>query len=158
MSAPAAPPGQELPSSRTSNALDCALSFLARWAGAARAASPVSYDPDDPLSVLRGDIYGRERAEAFLGKPFEYIGPDASAYHTIAERLRAGGHGAAALIVNGWPPHLGTGAHAWNACNYEGRLDWLDPNIAAQDDKPLYPEPYAVWAIFVDATTWNPPA
>lgn len=157
MSAPAAPPGHEPPSSRTSNALECALAFLSSWAGSPRVAHSIIYDPNDPLSVLRGDQTGRDRAEAYLGKPFEYVGPDATAYQVIAERLVAAGHGHAALIVNGWPPHLGTGTHAWNAYNHEGRLGWLDANIAAQGDVPLYPEPYAVWAIFVDANTWNPP-
>lgn len=153
------PPGgtTERPTSRTSNALDCALAFLSSWAGQARVASALIYDANDPLSALRGQQGGREYAERYLGRPFEYMGPDASAYQNIAARLQHGGHGSAALIVNGWPPHLGTGAHAWNACNYQGRIDWLDANCAQQSDQPLYPEPYAVWAIFVDQS-WRPPA
>lgn len=152
----AAPP-HGLSDSRTSNALDCALSMLSTYAGKPRAAGTISFDPHDPLGALRGEVGGRERAEAFVGRPFEYIGPDASAYAVIAERVQAAGHGAAAIIVNSWPPHLGTGTHAWNVLNHQGRLTWIDPNLGKRGDQPLYPEAYGVWAIVVDVN-WNPPA
>jgi hypothetical protein len=152
MSAPA-PPNQG--SSRTSNALECALAFLSTYFGVPRAAGTIRYDVNDPLSPLMGEYGARERAEAFLGRPFEYVGPDSGAYTIIAKRLQDGGHGTAALIVNGWPPHLGVGTHAWNGCNHEGRVGWVDANTGSQDDQPLYPEPYGVWAIVVDST-WRP--
>ncbi|WP_051367711.1 toxin glutamine deamidase domain-containing protein [Hamadaea tsunoensis] len=143
-------------SSRTSNALECALAFLSTYSGAPRAASSLNYDPADPLSPLLGEQSGRERAEAYLGRPFEYVGPDSTAFALIARRLSDGGHGTAALIVNGWPPHLGTGTHAWNGYNHDGRIGWVDANTGARGDQPLYPEAYGVWAIIVD-NTWRAP-
>jgi hypothetical protein len=156
MSSPAPPPEQsQRPSSRTSNALECSLCFLSSWAGQPRVAGSLSFDPTDALSVLRGEQDSRQRAEAFVGKPFEYVGPDASAYDVIARRLSTDGPGAAALIINGWPPHLGSGTHAWNAYNHQGTIGWTDVTIGRTQDDPLYPEPFAVWAIFVDAN-WRP--
>ncbi len=58
--------------------------------------------------------------------------------------------------MNGWPPHLGSGTHAWNAYNHEGRVGWCDTTIGAAEYDPLYLEPFAVWAIYVDAG-WRPP-
>jgi Papain fold toxin 1, glutamine deamidase len=152
MTAPAPP---NYGNSRTSNALECALAFLSTYAGVPRAAGTVGYDANDPLSPLLGEHGARERAEAYLGRPFEYIGPDSSAYAAIANRLRDGGHGTAALIVNGWPPHLGVGTHAWNGYNHKGAIAWIDTNTRSQGDDPLYPEPYGVWAIIVDSS-WRP--
>ena len=147
----------QLPSSRTSNALECSLAFLSSWVGQPRVALPLLYDPADALSMLRGEPNARERAEEYVGRQFEYVGPDASAYEVIAQRMLAGGHGTAAVIVNGWPPHLGTGTHAWNAYNHEGKVGWADTTIGEVGYSPLYPEPYAVWAIFVDSS-WRPSA
>jgi Papain fold toxin 1, glutamine deamidase len=141
--------------SRTSNALECALSFVSTYHGVPKAAGTISYDVSDPLSPLFGEDGARERAEAFLGLPFEYVGPDSGAYTLIAKRLSDSGHGSAAVIVNGWPPHLGSGTHAWNGYNHEGRIGWLDANTGAQGDDPLYPEPYGVWAVLVDGS-WRP--
>jgi hypothetical protein len=152
MTAPAPPDHGR---SRTSNALECALCFLSTYSGVPRAAGTIRYDLNDPLSPLLGEPGARERAEAFLGRPFEYIGPDSGAYAAIAKRLSDGGHGTAALIVNSWPPHLGVGTHAWNGYNHEGRIGWIDATTAGQGDDPLYPEPYGVWAIFVDSS-WRP--
>jgi hypothetical protein len=154
MTAPPSPP-PNYASSRTSNALECGLAFLSTYFGVPKAAGTIRYDVNDPLSPLFGEHGARERAEAFLGKPFEYVGPDSSAYALITKRLSDGGHGTAVLIVNGWPPHLGTGTHAWNAYNHEGRIGWIDANTGAQADDPLYPEPYGVWAIMVDSS-WRP--
>lgn len=142
--------------SRTSNALECALSFLSTYFGVPRAAGTIRYDVSDPLSPLLGERGARERAEAYLGRPFEYIGPDSGAYAVIAKRLGDGGHGTAALIVNAWPPHLGVGTHAWNAYNHQGRIGWVDANCGTQGDDPLYPEPYGVWAVIVPHS-WRPP-
>lgn len=142
-------------SSRTSNALECALSFLSTYHGVPKVAGTIRYDLSDPMSPLFGERGARERAEAYLGRPFEYVGPDSSAYAVITKRLSDGGHGAAVLIVNGWPPHLGSGTHAWNGYNHEGRIGWIDPNTAVQGDDPIYPEPYGVWAIMVDSA-WGP--
>jgi hypothetical protein len=149
------PPDPAPAASRTSNALECALSFISTYVGVPRVARPLSYDVDDPLSPLYGEQGARERAEAYLGRPFEYVGPDGGAYPVIAKRLVDGGHGTSALIVNGWPPHIGVGTHAWNGYNHSGRVGWIDANTSAQGDDPLYPEPYGVWAIFVDAS-WRP--
>jgi hypothetical protein len=146
---------QDPPSSRTSNALECSLAFLSTWSGQPRVAGSLRFDPTDALSMLRGDPTGRERAEAYVGRPFEYVGPDASAYEVIAQRLSAGGPGSAAVIVNGWPPHLGSGTHAWNAYNHQGNIGWCDTTIGVAEGAPLYLEPFAVWAIFVDAN-WRP--
>ena len=143
------------PSSHTSNALEVSLACLSTWFGRPKAAGSIIIDPDDPLSALRGEQGGRDRAETWVGRRFEYLGPDSAAYELIVERLRLGGHGTAALIVNGWPPHLGTGTHAWNAFNDQGRIRWFDPEFRAGDD-PFYPEPYGVWALFVDKD-WRPP-
>lgn len=73
----------------------------------------------------------------------------------IAKRLSDGGHGTAAVIVNGWPPHLGTGTHTWNAYNYQGEIGWIDVQTNKKGDDPIYPEPYGVWAIFIDKS-WSP--
>jgi hypothetical protein len=142
-------------SSRSSNALECALSFISTYFGVPRVAAPLGYDVNDPLSPLLGEQGARERAEAYLGRPFEYVGPDSGAYALIARRLSDGGHGTAALIVNGWPPHLGVGTHAWNGYNHEGRVGWIDANLGVTGDDPLYPEPYGVWTIMVDKS-WRP--
>ncbi|MBO2445842.1 hypothetical protein J4573_01950 [Actinomadura barringtoniae] len=139
-------------SSRTSNALECALSFITTWNGNPKVAATLRYDPQDALSILRGDTRARERAERELGANFRYIGPDGSALRAIADRLLHLGHGHAAVIVNGWPPHEGTGTHAWNACNHEGTITWIDPNTGDRGAEPLYPEPYGVWAIITDTT------
>ncbi|MQY06414.1 toxin glutamine deamidase domain-containing protein [Actinomadura macrotermitis] len=133
--------------SRTGNALDCALSFLETWYGTPRVASPVSYDPQDPLSLLQGEAGGRERAEQRLGVPFRYLGPDAAALQVLADRLLSLGHGHAALIVNGWHPAEGTGTHAWSVCNHEGRLVWMDANTGERSQTPLYPNVHGVWVI-----------
>ncbi len=66
---------QDLPSSRTSNALECSLAFLCTWFGQPRVALSLIYDPTDPLSVLSGEPNARERAEAYVGRPFEYARP-----------------------------------------------------------------------------------
>lgn len=101
-------PQQEPPSSRTSNELECALAYLSTWYGQPRVAGSLIIDPAGPMSVLRGEVTGRDRAEAWIGGRFEYLGPDSAAYELVADRLIVGGHGTAAVIVNGWPPHLGT--------------------------------------------------
>jgi hypothetical protein len=149
------PTPQNLGDSRTSNALECALAFMSTYAGTPLVARTLTYDVGDPLSPLLGDPNGRERAEAYLGRPFEYIGPDSGSYGLIAQRLRDGGHGTSVLVVNGWPPHLGVGTHAWNGYNHEGRVGWVDANTGSKGEDPLYPEPYGVWAIFVDSS-WRP--
>jgi hypothetical protein len=145
----------EPPSSHTSNSLECALAFLSTWFGNPKAARALVIDPDDPLSQLRGERNGRNRAEAWVGGTFEYLGPDWMAYDVIADRLTAGGHGTAALIVNGWPPHLGTGTHAWNASNYNSQIHWVDAQRAVNDQRPLYADPHGVWALFVHKH-WRP--
>jgi Papain fold toxin 1, glutamine deamidase len=141
--------------SRNSNALACGLAFISIFNGAPRVAEGLPFVPNDMLTILNGESGGRERAEAFLGRPFEYLGPDASAYTVVADRLRAFGHGSSALVVNGWPASVGSGTHAWNAYNYQGRLGWVDTSVGRDEDRPLYPEPAAVWAIIVEPT-WRP--
>jgi hypothetical protein len=149
-------PNDRPPSSGTSSALEFAVSFLSTWFGVPRAPGSVTVDPDDPLSLLGGETNGRDRVEAWIGQPFSYLGPDSDAYQEIAEQLTTGGHGMAAIIVNGWPPDSGTGTHAWNACNYHGRVQWIDAQQAAIRDTPIYPEPHGVWALIV-TTKWMPP-
>ncbi|WP_329521792.1 toxin glutamine deamidase domain-containing protein [Spirillospora sp. NBC_01491] len=141
----------QLEQSRTSNALECALSFIQTWNGNPQAAGTIAYHPQDPLGMLCGEVGGRDRAEQVLGAAFRYIGPDASALDAIGERLRVLGHGHCALIVNGWRPEEGTGTHAWNACNHEGRITWMDANRGERSTTPLYPQVYGVWAIIVDS-------
>ncbi|MBW8484253.1 toxin glutamine deamidase domain-containing protein [Actinomadura parmotrematis] len=141
----AEPPPRE--GSRTSNALECALSFLDIWYGRPRAAATIAYDPQDPLSLLRGEVGGRDRAERTLGAPFRYLGPDGSALRVLGDRLHDLGHGHAALIVNGWHPDEGTGTHAWNACNQEGRVLWVDAATGERGPDVLHPNVHGVWVI-----------
>ncbi|MDL4817860.1 toxin glutamine deamidase domain-containing protein [Actinomadura opuntiae] len=141
----------QLEGSRTSNALECALAFLKTWYGEPTAAGSVRYDPADALSILRGEPHARERAESTLGAAFRYIGPDAAALDAIRDRLLQLGHGHTALIVNGWHPSEGTGTHAWNACNHEGRIAWMDTCRGERGPEPLYPDVHGVWAIITDA-------
>ncbi|MDH2430025.1 toxin glutamine deamidase domain-containing protein [Sphaerisporangium sp. TRM90804] len=109
---------------RATNSLDCALAVLSTWHG-----EPVVAAPRQPeynrigMPSLKGEPGGVARAEQWLGHRFEYVGQGRRAYATIAQRLGAGGHGAAAVLVTRWPTG---GSHAWNAVNAAGEVVWID--------------------------------
>lgn len=109
---------------RATNAVDCALAVISTWHGepAVAAARLPEYDRLGRPS-LAGEAGGVARAERWLGHRFEYVGQGRRAYTAIARRLRAGGPGAAAVLVTRWSSG---GAHAWNALNSAGEVVWVD--------------------------------
>jgi hypothetical protein len=133
---------------RSTNALDCALATLSTWHGEPAVAAPrqPEYDPAGrPLPT--GEAGGVVRAEMWLGHRFEYVGQGRWAYGNVAQRLRAGGHGAAAVLITRWPSG---GAHAWNAVNARGELIWIDAQRGHMAVDPPYPNVTGVFCVVID--------
>lgn len=133
---------------RQTNALDVALCGISTWHGkpeVAAARFPEYSEAGEPS--LAGERRGMLRAEDWVGHRFEHLGVGPAAFDRIAEKLRAGGHGSAAVIVNTWP---GGSSHAWNALNQQDSVLWADFQSAEVGDEPLYDEVEDVWAIVLD--------
>ncbi|WP_405145314.1 toxin glutamine deamidase domain-containing protein [Sphaerisporangium sp. NBC_01403] len=128
---------------RATNSLDCALAVISTWHGEPAVAAPrqPEYDRVGRPS-LSGEPGGVSRAERWLGHRFEYVGQGRRAYTTIAQRLGAGGHGAAAVLVTRWPSG---GNHAWNAVNAAGEVVWID---AQRGHTSVDPPPGPVTGVF----------
>ena len=140
--------GPILEPGRGSNCLDCTLSAISTWHGEPRVSAPRNeeYDPNGE-PVRTGERDGPSRAERWLGHDFEMIGADANAFDQIEQRMLDAGHGASAVIVNGWAPG---GAHAWNAFNHQGKVYWVDTQLGDVSERPLYPQAVDVRAIMMD--------
>ncbi|GGK86310.1 hypothetical protein Sme01_39700 [Sphaerisporangium melleum] len=128
---------------RATNALDCALAVVSTWHGEPTVAAPrrPEYDRLGRPS-LGGETGGAARAERWLGHRFEYAGQGRRAYATVAQRLAAGGHGAAAVLITRWPSG---GDHAWNAVNTAGEVVWID---AQRGHTSVDPPPGPVSEVF----------
>ncbi|MDF5752612.1 toxin glutamine deamidase domain-containing protein [Spongiactinospora sp. TRM90649] len=133
---------------RTTNAVDCALSTVSTWYGEPAVAAPrqPEYDPAG-RPVLTGETRGVARAETWLGHRFEYVGQGRRAYGNIAQRLRTGGHGAAAVLITRW---TSGGAHAWNAVNFHGEVIWIDAQRGHMAVEPPYANVTGVFCVTID--------
>ncbi|SFI44179.1 Papain fold toxin 1, glutamine deamidase [Streptosporangium canum] len=133
---------------RATNAVDCALAVLCTWYGAPTVAAPRRPEYDrvgKPL--LTGEAGGVARAERWLGQRFQYVGQGRHAYIPIAQALLAGGHGAAAIIINRWPAG---GSHAWNAVNSGGEVIWIDAQRGHMAVEPPYESVTGVFCVVID--------
>lgn len=128
---------------RATNSLDCALAVISTWHGEPVVAAPRQPEYDRlGRPSLGGEPGGVARAERWLGHRFEYVGQGRRAYALVAERLGAGGHGAAAVLVTRWPSG---GNHAWNAVNAAGEVVWVD---AQRGHTSVDPPPGPVAGVF----------
>ena len=136
---------------RGNNCLDCSLSLMSTWHGEPVVSAPRFPDrkPDGTLDQWTGESGGLKRAERWLDHEYENMGPPAQGFQSIEDKLRAGGHGSSANIVNSWRHG---GAHAWNAVNYNDEVLWVDTQTSKVDQKPLYDTANinGVWAIVID--------
>nr|BFE87245.1 hypothetical protein GCM10020093_098460 [Planobispora longispora] len=133
---------------RATNAVDCALATLATWYGAPTAAAP-RYPEYDRIGkpLLTGETGGPARAERWLGHRLQHIGQGRHAYTLVAQRLLAGGHGSAALLVTRWPSG---GSHAWNAVNSGGEVIWIDAQRGHMAVEPPYESVTGIFAVIID--------
>ncbi len=133
---------------RSPNAVDCALAMLSTWHGEPMVSAPTmpGYDRVGK-PVLTGEPGGVARAEQWLGHRFEFVGIGRRAYVTIAHRLIAGGHGAAAMLITRWPAG---GSHAWNAVNRRGEILWVDAQRGHMAVEPLYEDVTGVFCVIID--------
>lgn len=136
---------------RGNNCLDCSLSLISTWHGEPAVSAPRYPDrqPDGSLDRWTGESGGMKRAERWLDHEYEHLGAPTQGFQSIEDKLRAGGHGSAANIVNTWRTG---GAHAWNAVNYNGEVLWVDSQTSKVDHKPLYATGRIgdVWAVVID--------
>lgn len=140
---------------RGNNCLDCSMAAIATWHGEPTVAAPRTLDVawDGDLNTSKGEAHGPERAEEWLGHQYERLGVSDGALAKIEQKLREGGPGSSAAIINEWNPDEGlAGAHAWNAFNDGGKVTWYDPQLSATGDRPIYrgSEVTRVWAICID--------
>jgi hypothetical protein len=143
--------GRQADPLRGNNCLDCSLSLISTWHGEPRVSAPRFPDrtSDGLLDEESGERHGPERAQLWLGHQYEYLGSAMEGFRAIEEKLRAGGHGASASIINRWKVR---GAHAWNAVNYRGEILWIDSQVRAVDKEPVHPSELIdrIWAIVID--------
>jgi hypothetical protein len=143
--------GPEADPLRGNNCLDCSLSLISTWHGEPQVSAPRFPDrhADGTLDKESGERHGIERAQLWLGHPYEYLGSAVEGFHAIEKKLRAGGHGASAAIMNTWKDGF---AHAWNAVNSRGEILWIDSQVGAVDKEPVHtPEQInRMWAIVID--------
>ncbi|SHN03237.1 toxin glutamine deamidase domain-containing protein [Cryptosporangium aurantiacum] len=139
---------------RANNCLDTGLSLLGTWLGNPQVSAPrtAEFTADGEPSTA-GEANGRQRAEETLGATFKHQGSTPGpAYAAIADQLRAAGHGSSALIITSTAPGHGGGAHAWNAVNHHGTIQWIDAQVGDVSTEPLYgDEVDGVWAIVLDS-------
>jgi hypothetical protein len=136
---------------RGNNCLDCSLSFISTYHGHPEVAAARFPDrrPDDTPDHLSGEVGGMDRAEQWLRHPYEHLGSANEGCQAIADKLRDGGHGSTAAIVNTW--QYG-GSHAWNAVNHNGEIFWVDSQIGKVETRPVHPPSRMdqIWAIVID--------
>ncbi|GLW05000.1 hypothetical protein Misp01_01300 [Microtetraspora sp. NBRC 13810] len=133
---------------RATNAMDCALAVVSTWHGEPAVAAPRQPEYDRAgRPVLSGEEKGVARAEHWLGHSFGYVGQGRRAYAQVAQRLLAGGHGSAAVLVTRWP---GGGAHAWNAVNSCGEVIWIDAQRGHMAVEPQYEAVTGVFCVVID--------
>lgn len=132
--------GSEIDHFRGNNCLDCSVAAIATWHGHPTVSAPRFPDrrSDGTLDRIGGEIAGPDRAEEWLGARYENLGVSDDGLAEIEQKLREGGHGSCAAIINAWSPEFGGGAHAWNAFNHNGKITWYDPQKAVTSDQPVY--------------------
>lgn len=129
--------GPDVDQFRGNNCLDCSVAALATWYGHPTVAAPRFPDrtPDGRVDIYGGEKQGVDRAEAWTGARYEGFGASDAGLAAIEKKLRDGGHGSSAAIVNAWST---VGAHAWNAFNHNGKIIWYDPQEAVTSDQPVH--------------------
>ena len=127
---------------RRNNCLDCSMAAIATYHGNPTVSAPRTPDrrPDGSIDDS-GERGGPRRAEQWLEARYENVGLGDGGFTTIEQKLREGGHGSCAAIINSWSPDIGGGAHAWNAFNDNGTIVWCDPQNARTGERPIYHGP-----------------
>nr|GID90236.1 hypothetical protein Ade03nite_91600 [Actinoplanes derwentensis] len=129
---------------RANNCADTALSFVSTWFGQPAVSGARTAE-------VSGEKDSTRRQEQTLGGTFR-INPGSTAvemFGSLADELRAAGHGAAAVIITAGKQPSGSSGHSWNAVNHQGEILWVDAqNRIAASDVPIHTEGVtAVWSI-----------
>jgi hypothetical protein len=143
--------GRQADPLRGNNCLDCSLSLISTWRGEPKVSAPRFPDrmSDGRPDYVSGERYGPERAAMWLGHQYEYLGSADQGLRAIEQRLREGGHGASAGIINTWKDDE---AHAWNAVNHRGEILWIDSQVGKVSNQPVHAADLMdrLWAIVID--------
>ncbi|MFI1400899.1 toxin glutamine deamidase domain-containing protein [Streptomyces sp. NPDC020681] len=118
---------------RVGNCEDVARSVLESWHGRPTVAARTM------LSGLRGvpptEYEAMSRTERWLGVAYRKHASPGLGWDAAAARLKARGHGSAAIV--GFERPSGS-FHTINAVNYRGRVYWIDAQRGRVGDQPLY--------------------
>lgn len=145
---------------RANNCADCSRSFMESWYG-----RPTCSQPRIPDLTAQGIGYTRPERDAnrniatYTGaSPSWYGEPSSDPYRGLAGRLLGSGPGSAAIVQVAWRKSVTpTGdvtyqdGHAFNACNVDGHIVWVDMQSNRVSDTPIHPQAAAVWATVLDA-------
>ena len=140
---------------RGNNCLDCSMAAISTYHGHPTVAAPRTLDINPAtryVDTSTGEADGPERAQQWLECQYETLGLGDGGFSTIEQKLREGGPGSSAAIINSWTPETGGGAHAWNAFNDNGDIVWYDPQRALTSDQPVHrgARVEALWAACLD--------
>lgn len=147
--------GPETDPLRGNNCLDCSMAAISTYHGHPTVAAPRTLDINPAtryIDTSTGEANGPERAQQWLECRYETLGLGDGGFSTIERKLREGGPGSSAAIINSWTPETGGGAHAWNAFNDNGDIVWYDPQRAMTSDQPVHrgARVEALWAACLD--------
>lgn len=127
---------------RSNNCADAVRSALETWYGNPQvaAARTLPRDTAGELDLQSAERQGVENGNAWGGTTMRYTGPGPNAYFTVADELRASGHGSSALVHIEWPlPTDGVlSSHVFAALNHNGRIHWFDPQSGKLSATPIH--------------------
>lgn len=145
---------------RANNCADCSRSFLESWFG-----RPTCSQPRIPDLNSSGTYYREPERDAnknlddYTGAVPSWCGErHEDPYQAVSDRLLATGPGSAAIVHVAWQKQTlpdgsekYTGGHAFNACNVNGQVVWVDMQLNIVSDAPIHQNAAAVWATVLNA-------
>lgn len=139
---------------RRNNCVDNARSFLRTWFGRPTVADPRIAEHDSRgYPLLRGEANAVENVEDWAGVRMHSDGTVADgAYTALEERLKAAGHGSAAIVFVDWPVGANgeKSGHAFNVVNHEGTIYWVDGQLGLVSTDQIHTKAVGVYSVAFD--------
>lgn len=145
---------------RANNCADCSRSFVESWYGRPTCSQPRIPDLNaQNVSYSQPERDANKNIEDYTGTaPSWYGEPSANPYQALSNKLVASGPGSAAVVQVAWTKNVAPNGqvsyedgHAFNACNVNGTVVWVDMQSGQVSNTPIHQQAAAVWATVLDS-------